>query len=322
MTNETLELGIEDISGDYFAGLFENRVTKLAAVTFSGIASLILLPLVYVIIWFEKFGSDNKRTLLNKLVSSVCWTCFEWFLLVQTIDMIRYLVGPLPSHLCLFQLHLRNAIFSQQMIILDAIVVGRYVFVFCLKNPAAFNDDFWSKFINIWIVGFSVAQQIVAAQMPGKSSVYFYICTGKNPQLDRDVPLKNHTYIMVQFIATALLHTFGSIRLYLYNRKSSLKSSGPIVGLRRSRRETLSDLSVNAGLVFVYLVTLVVIDRLNGIDTGDLNRYPNYLYEYYIRMVSPHLFSFTVVSLHYYRHPKLRAALNMICADLKRSLTS
>jgi hypothetical protein len=60
--------------------------------------------------------------------------------------MVRYVGGPLPSSLCVLQLHVRNAILTQLMLILDAIVLSRATFIFCLKNPAAFNDDFWCRF--------------------------------------------------------------------------------------------------------------------------------------------------------------------------------
>jgi hypothetical protein len=43
----------------------------------------VILPLLYFITWYERCGSDHKRTLLNKLVSALCWTCLEWYLLVQ-----------------------------------------------------------------------------------------------------------------------------------------------------------------------------------------------------------------------------------------------
>jgi hypothetical protein len=66
------------------------RPSKIAAVAFSGLGGLVLLPLVYFIIWYERYGSDHKRTLLNKLVSSLCWSFFEWFFIVQVPQMSTY----------------------------------------------------------------------------------------------------------------------------------------------------------------------------------------------------------------------------------------
>jgi hypothetical protein len=71
-------LELED-GQDFFSGLFENRPSKLAFVFSSIVGGLVLLPMVYSIIWYERYGSDTKRTMLNKFVSSLCWTCFEYF---------------------------------------------------------------------------------------------------------------------------------------------------------------------------------------------------------------------------------------------------
>ena len=77
-------------SEDFFSGLFENRPSKVIFVIVSIVGGFVLLPLVYSIIWFEQFGSDKKRTLINKFVSSVCWTCFEWFFTVQVRDKFNW----------------------------------------------------------------------------------------------------------------------------------------------------------------------------------------------------------------------------------------
>ena len=68
---------------DYFGGLFENRISKILITAFSFFGTLILMGAISGIIWFERFGSNLKRTFLNKMVSALCWTCFEWFFIVQ-----------------------------------------------------------------------------------------------------------------------------------------------------------------------------------------------------------------------------------------------
>ncbi len=46
---------------------------KSIAILLSVVLSLIVLPSLYGIIWFERFGSDSKRTIINQLFASVCW---------------------------------------------------------------------------------------------------------------------------------------------------------------------------------------------------------------------------------------------------------
>jgi hypothetical protein len=70
-------------NSDFFIGLFENRPSKVAAVVFSAVGWVVIVPLVFAIIVFERSSSDNKKTLLNKLVSSMYWLCLEWLFFVQ-----------------------------------------------------------------------------------------------------------------------------------------------------------------------------------------------------------------------------------------------
>jgi hypothetical protein len=41
---------------------------------------------------------------------------------------------------------------SQFILYYDAIVIFRYLFIFRLKNPAAFKEDFWSLFVFVWVL--------------------------------------------------------------------------------------------------------------------------------------------------------------------------
>ena len=43
----------------------------------TGLLKLLFIPR------FEHFGSDNKRTVINKFVSSICWTGIEFAILVE-----------------------------------------------------------------------------------------------------------------------------------------------------------------------------------------------------------------------------------------------
>ena len=136
---------------DIFGGLFENRPSKILAIVFSFLSTSFAIFLFYGIVWFERFGTDNKRTLINKLVSSQCWSAIQYFAICQFIDILRYFVGPFPEWFCFFHLVLRNVIVIQIVLWMDVIAVVRYIFIFWLKNPLSFQDNFWSCFINRWM---------------------------------------------------------------------------------------------------------------------------------------------------------------------------
>ena len=152
---------------DYFLDLFENRPSKIIAVTSSVVLNMIYLPILYSIIWYEKFGSDKKRTVLNKLVSSICWSSICYAFFCQIPLLIRYCKGPLPLWMCYFHIIVSNTITIQLMLFSDAITVLRYLFIFWLKNPSGFWDDFWTSYLNKWIFMFGLVSQIIHVILPG-----------------------------------------------------------------------------------------------------------------------------------------------------------
>ena len=57
-----------------------HNLPKYIAFIVSVLLSLIVIPSLYGIIWFERFGSDSKRTLINQLFASICW-----YLMISTL---------------------------------------------------------------------------------------------------------------------------------------------------------------------------------------------------------------------------------------------
>jgi hypothetical protein len=51
--------------------------------SFAAIAIPLLVVCLYSIICYEKSCPDSKRTLLNRFLSSACWTCIEFVFFVQ-----------------------------------------------------------------------------------------------------------------------------------------------------------------------------------------------------------------------------------------------
>ena len=127
---------------DYFNLAFESGPIKSGVIAAFFLSAIILIPFIYGIIWYEHFGSDHKRILLNRLVSSICWSGIEYYTLVQGLEVLRYTVGPLPVHVCLAHLVLKNAIHIQTVLFIDVIAVVRYLFMFWLKNTFGFQVRF------------------------------------------------------------------------------------------------------------------------------------------------------------------------------------
>ena len=118
---------------DYFPFMTETSFLKIFSVTFSCLGILLGPAALFSIIWFERFGSDKKRTLLNLLFSISCWECAIFVFLVQIPETMRFIYGPLPDFVCNSQTLIRYSMILSLLLLLDAIIITRYFFIFKLK---------------------------------------------------------------------------------------------------------------------------------------------------------------------------------------------
>jgi len=65
------------ISETYNSASYTMNVAQVFGILTSLVNITLTTPLFWAVIWFERFGSDVKRTLLNQLVSSRFENNFE-----------------------------------------------------------------------------------------------------------------------------------------------------------------------------------------------------------------------------------------------------
>ena len=206
--------------------------------------------------------------------------------------------------------------------LLIGINIIRYIFIFWLKNPVAFKDDFWNVFLNIWIIGFAICTQVMVFMTPGREVLYFYICTGRNPKLDEHIPLKRHFHMAVIVLISVIFQVFASIRVFFFKQKLRPSTATPAVLFQCSLNSgILMDLTTSAAIILLFMLMLALIHIINFTPAHELNCFPNYLYEYTLRMLVPEIFSLAVVFFHYYRHPSLRSTLKMELRDFISSFS-
>ena len=166
---------------NFFFGLTEDKMALKLCLTYAISTSVILPIFMYSIIWFEKYGSDNRSTLLNKFATSICCCGIQYLMFVQMAENMFYLHGPLPANFCLFVRILRSALFIEMFIYLDLIIITRYLYVFWIKNPAGIEDDFWSLFLGILVKMLSFIFNGVWHFTITHQPLNFYICSGLDP---------------------------------------------------------------------------------------------------------------------------------------------
>ncbi len=167
--------------GDFFGPLYELGTMKITLCFSSFVYSILMVPLFVSMIWFDWYGSDMKRIFVHRLVSSLAFTAMGQLNLVQIPEILQYVTGPLPNWFCFWQYVLKNSIAMQEILYLDIITLVRYMFIFSIKNPATFQDEFWNFFINILVVSFSFLSQAIFVSLPGRQPLTYYFCTGDIP---------------------------------------------------------------------------------------------------------------------------------------------
>jgi len=131
------------VDGDFFENLYRNRPSKFIIMSAALVLMAINLTLLYGIIWFERFGLDLKRTLINKLVSSICWSTMAIIIFAHGLTITRFTIGPLPKPVCLIRALFLSSSVTCILLFMDGILIARYFFIFVLKNPGALVDEFW-----------------------------------------------------------------------------------------------------------------------------------------------------------------------------------
>ena len=131
--------------------LKETNTPLVLSLVLSVLVVIFSPPLLFAIIWFERFGSDKKRTILNMFVNMNCWNCIALVMLGLLPEIVIYSTGPLPPFFCYIHTVIKQYIACSVLMYIDAIIIFRFVYIFKLKNPAAFRDDFWCLFVSLWI---------------------------------------------------------------------------------------------------------------------------------------------------------------------------
>ncbi len=94
---------------------------------------------------------------MRLLCLSILWTSYKQINSEIFLHFFipRYISGPIHVAVCRFNYILKQALTAQAMLFLNMIMLIRYIFIFQLKNPAGFRDDFWSYFLKLWVMLFS-----------------------------------------------------------------------------------------------------------------------------------------------------------------------
>ena len=257
-------------------------------------------PFVILIVRYEK--EKQNRTLINQLVAWLFHVMATPNNFIHIMFIIRYSFGTLPPFFCYLDLLARPGLVTFQLLLLDAICVIRYIFVFNLKNPTAVQDDFWTLFIVMFLFGLSFIPHVVFIMLPGNNPNYFYLCLGEIPKNHYNTKTKFNWILSIVLLFSILAHIFVGIkyRIYKYTEKKYLSpqlSSFKSVTLTNIDKDSMANFSTNAFGVIYLLITSIVPQKINTTDLQLFNNYPNYIWMYIFHFYLPPTFQiFSVIS--------------------------
>ena len=166
---------------DFFSNAYNNDLFKALGITTSMLNFFVLTPFLYAIIWYEQFGSDHPRSLINQLVASSCWNGIVHNLLYIPLLIFIDSFGPMSHSFCQFNFLVKNSIIIHIVLMVIFIIFAKYLSIFVLKNPTEVCSDFWCFYLNILSLVLALVSQTAFILFPGNNPMDFNICTGTNP---------------------------------------------------------------------------------------------------------------------------------------------
>ena len=246
-------------------------------------------PLLFAVIWFERFGSDKKRTLLNMLVNMNCWTSIAFIILGQIPVIIIYTFGPLPVMFCILHTTVRLSIICSILMIFNAIIIFRFIYIFKLKNPAAFNDDFWCLFVSLWIYIICFIFIATLNTLANHQIMQNFICTGQITVISLKTTGKG---IILLTFASAILHSVIHLKIYFHKQKfrigtESEQMSPEAMLLKEIEKHSLSTFAIDVSGICFFVTEVICQYMLSTAKAENLKLFPNYVYLYYADLISP-----------------------------------
>ena len=308
--NNSFEIGhsIDKNEGDFFAAAFQNGQLQLCTMTFTIICLLILIPIEYGMIWFEHYGSDKKRTLINRMFASACWTSMQVYLFVIPLEMVRYVFGPLPGTVCFFHLIHKNVISVETALFSNGVTLSRYLYVFYLKNPSEFQDEFWHTFINLWVGCFGFLSQFTFMYLPGHQPISYYICIGIDPKQDGDTIIyKKNIVVNIMMLLSVVIQVSVAVRFIIH--RVQIDAASNYTHKESFLKEIISDFFIAFGIFAMSSLYGYLLFHTNNLEPALFNVYPNYLFLYSLHFFFPLLTCSLFAIFFYVRNKQMGSIL-------------
>jgi hypothetical protein len=176
----------------YFDGFYQWDLIKYNSVIWQSLVILLCPFLLYSVVWYERHSADIRyRTIINQLLSRLCFIDILACLIAQSSYLIILACGPFHVNYCDFTVLVGRFFYFVCISIIVARQIIRYLYIFKWKHVACLNDDFLAAFITLYLVAFGFVFSMTTFILGyHNEDLDFHICTGNNPSMNINLTLK------------------------------------------------------------------------------------------------------------------------------------
>ena len=296
---------------DFFHVIVDNNIITICVLIFSTVGWALCSLFFFSIIWYIQSGFEKYNLFSNELFASLCWVFIEWFIFLHTSYFCRFTLGPLPNQVCFWQHLMDRAILKQIILFLDSMVISRYAFIFWLKNPAAFQSDFWIIFVNLWVKSFSILFHFTVEMLVGNETLEYHFCIGKDPSRAFELPKYFLGHLEIVSITMIVII---QLKIYLFKNKKTVlpetySSHTRKLQITSIEKSTFGNVVSDFLLVLVISLNIVVSFITNQTPWQELAKYPKYLIFYSKCFIASCLSSIFLLYIYISKHGKLQKTL-------------
>jgi hypothetical protein len=260
---------------------------------FNAVCCIFTTPIFYWLIILEK--NSQYRTLVNQIMSSLLWNVLIYNITMTPFTILIYITSPTSSPVaCQLYFFMYTFTTLYGTLLIDALLIVKYLFVFHLKNPTAIQDDFWKILINLWIFMFWMISLTVYNTIPGREHAKINVCIGRIPvDFVNESVKKNWVTIAVVLLSIILNIVFWIIRILYktcwtkkYQEYEKYKKSWT----NKNNEERINYISIWVS-VFLFLGTTLHLYQISNMNPTKMDSFPNY----YSLYLNDHVFNPIVI---------------------------
>ena len=209
----------------------------------------------------------------------------------------------------------RRFILDTILLCMNVSITTRYIFIFWLKNPAAFNNEFWFQFACTWITGCAILLGAVwnfltPFYLPG-----YYMCCGKDPtEANKKLP---KIYRVLETVAV-VLHVAIYLRIYIYKWKGKSLLPNRIQFLKTFvlkdiEKNLLADYNITQFICILIMIgSAIIVKPLEREDPKNYGQYPLNLIIYFRNLIGPPIGVLAFIANFYIERNYLKALIDEI----------